>query len=232
MKRNLFLSVIMIAILALSFVACDSSGDSGGSNTGGNLQSKTTFESNTSKGAVTIEVSGDNSERAVASGYYYIILLDGNLIGHGIIIMDDNLWTFQPTYGSNTSFTGTFFDGILTVTLIPSPKGPITGFEGEEIEKPGNINVVGFWDGVATSSQGHPYTFIWEFKTDGTFEVTMTAEGYESMPAGFGFYGVSGNTIIAYYPDAHPIPVKNNSFTIEFWDEVHVECPATFTRRK
>ena len=223
MKGKLFFLSLLIAIFAFGFIACDSSGDSGD-----NLQSISTFESNTSRGNVTIEISKENPERTVVSGNFYVIFLNGNVIGRGTIIVVGVECTFQPTYGANASFTGTFALGILIIPVIPSPEGPITGFEGEE-----SINVVGFWDGIASDDSGLTVPMSFQFRADRIYVLTMVYPG-ETSPPLFGSYSVSGN-IITFSGSSIPeqsVTVTNNTFTFDFAAKGSGRSfPVVFTRR-
>jgi len=221
--------VAMLILVAFMFVACDNGGDTGGSN--GNTQSKSTFTSDTSKGKVTIEVYAENPERAVSSGNLYLILLSGDVIGRGTIVVAGAVWTFQPTYGATESFTGTFSGGTLIIIVIPSPQGPITDFEAEESV---DINVVGFWDGTTTIESYNVFITL-QFKVDGTVEVSAFYPDFpdENIPTAIWPYSVSGNvlTIKGDIGESLTATIKNDKFTITDTGFVGPK-PVTFTRRK
>jgi len=196
MKKVIFAMFILIALM---FVAC---------NSGVDTPAKSTFKSDTSKGKVTIEVYSENPERAVSSGNFYVIFLNGDVIGRGTIIVAGAVWTFQPTYGATESFTGTFIGGTLIIIVIPSLQGPITDFEAEENEESDDIDVVGFWDGPFNYN-GEIALFTFEFKKDGTFVLTVLYQG-EILSGVTGIYSVSGNEITI---EDEVVTVKDNQFT-------------------
>jgi len=237
MKRDLFFQGLLIALLVLGFAACDIDGDTGGSNTGGNPQPRATFVSETNSGTVTIVVYGENPVRAARSGDFYVILLNGNVIGRGTITVSSNTWTFQPTFGATTSFSGNLTGGNLNVPNIPSAQGPIIGFDARESEEPGgqpgeqpgeqpgvnNVNVVGYWDSVwVYPGVGVKVSESINFRADGTLIHTISWEdGPEGDESGFdtvpGTYTVSGNNINMVFLDDFwgnvSVTVVNNSFT-------------------
>jgi len=121
MKRNLFFSGMLIVILALGFVACDSSGDNGDVNVVGFWDSHVIDEG--ISGTFTIQFRADGT-------YEVTVLFEGQTIpmGHGTYTVDGNTINFvmqdsrttEATVSNNRFSVAEMFgdeEGYMTITF-------------------------------------------------------------------------------------------------------------------
>jgi len=117
MERRLFFSAMLIVILALGFVACDNSGNSGGNgdiNVVGPWAGTVSVDGNTALMTILFNANGEFSITAIMNGN---VVLDESGSYH--VEGNDLMMLGQSVTVSNNRFTLLFPDGPNDTTMIP-----------------------------------------------------------------------------------------------------------------